>query len=742
MLELSGYADRLSARPGETISFKMSNATAQPVKASLVRVISADPNPAGPGVREEPVDVSLPTLDAAEHQVRQGSYAVAELGDACSDLASFTLALSVLPTRPPEAGESTILAWGQPERDSGGVALKQDTDGRLVASIGDVRAISEPVATGQWLDIAVSRDQAAGRMDLRWRKPGGSWHYAQALQADGDATGDVLTMASDLARSRPAFNGRIEGPRLYSASLDVASLDQLFGLQPSLDDLVFAWDFARETSSSQIVDTGPHGLRGKLINHPTRAMRSSRWTGREMCWRHAPQEYGAIHFHDDDITDCEWPTALEWQVPADLASGCYALKLEAGLEAENIPFFVVPAKGRPTADVAVLVSTFTYTIYANHARPEWRLGRTWKTNWRAQAQGWQAYPHNPGDHPEYGWSTYNDHTDGSGISIASWHRPMLNTRVGYITYPDADIRGSGLRHYPADTHLHTWLEDQGIAFDIITDYELHHEGHDLLKDYRVVMTGSHPEYHTRPMLDALTAYRDNGGRLMYLGGNGFYWKIALDPERDGVIEIRRAEGGIRAWAAEPGEYYNQFDGEYGGLWRRNGRPPQDLCGVGFSAQGNFVGSHYVVAPDARTSRAGWILDGVATPTFGGHGLSGHGAAGFELDRADKALGTPGHAVVLASSEGHEPEAPWVLVPEERLTHLTNIPGEKEPELIRSDIVFFETPGDGAVFSVGSITFCGSLLTNSGDNDVSRIVRNVLDRFRDPASRFALPAGAS
>ena len=45
-------------------------------------------------------------------------------------------------------------------------------------------------------------------------------------------------------------------------------------------------------------------------------------------------------------------------------------------------------------------------------------------------------------------------------------------------------------------------------------------------------------------------------------------------------EPRRAEDGTRAWMAEPGEYYQAFDGEYGGLWRRNGRPPQQIAGVG------------------------------------------------------------------------------------------------------------------------------------------------------------------
>ena len=56
------------------------------------------------------------------------------------------------------------------------------------------------------------------------------------------------------------------------------------------------------------------------------------------------------------------------------------------------------------------------------------------------------------------------------------------------------------------------------------------------------------------------------------------------------------------------------------------------------------------------------------------------------------------------------------MPEERFTHLTTILGTSEQALIHSDIVFFETPGGDAVFSVGSITLCGSLLTNGGDND--------------------------
>jgi N,N-dimethylformamidase len=44
------------------------------------------------------------------------------------------------------------------------------------------------------------------------------------------------------------------------------------------------------------------------------------------------------------------------------------------------------------------------------------------------------------------------------------------------------------------------------------------------------------------------------------------------------------------------------------------------------------------------------------------------------------------------------------------------------------MVFFETPKGGAVFSVGSMEWCGSLSHNQYRNNVSRITENVLKRF--------------
>lgn len=742
MLKLAGYADRLSVRPGETIEFKVSSMLASPYQARFVRVICGDPNPAGPGLLEEPVAATIEGLhDSRVQPVHLGSYAAVDAA-VLPAAESFTVVTTVCPTLLGK-NESTVLAIVD-DAEQTLLCIVLDAEGQPQVRYGTVH-ISGPqtFAEDRWYRLWLSYDGAAGRLVLgccplaRGRAAGEPVVAAVEARHTGLAGASKVFIAGRAEGDDPSrFNGRIEHPAIFDRPLTRDEVEG-FAAGGPIAGLLAHWDFSREISSTRIVDVGPHGLHGRLVNLPARAMTGSNWSGREMCWRHALGEYAAIHFHDDDLYDCGWETSFSWIVPPGLRSGLYAVRLTGEGEEDNIPFVVVPPKGSRTADVCVLMSTYTWTVYHNHFRPE-AANPEWMQTWKAQARAWGGYPHNPGEHPEYGLSTYNFHRDGSGICHASWLRPMLNVRLGYITYPDEKIRGSGLRHLPADTHLLAWLEAKGYAYDVISDEELDREGLDLIEPYRVVVTGSHPEYHTAAMLDALRAYRDGGGRLMYLGGNGFYWKVARHRELPGAIEIRRGEGGIRAWAAEPGEYYNAFDGEYGGLWRRNGRPPQDLVGVGFTAQGNFVGSYYRRRPEAADPRVAWILQGVDADKLGDFGLSGHGAAGFELDRTDKRLGTPDHAVVLASSEGHDPEAPWVLVPEEQLTHIVTWAGQPAKSLIRADLTFFEAPNNGAVFSTGSITFCGCLPAKDFDNPISRLTQNVLDRFLDPSSTFPLP----
>jgi N,N-dimethylformamidase len=711
-LPITGYLDRLSCRPGEQIEVKVSVRDGSAYRVTLERLICADPNPSGPGRRVE----DLATLYSRQVQGRRqsisrGSYATIPTGPMRSGAAACTW--------------SALIAPGRTDHDQ---AILSEVDGPCAVALGlgpqgvFVRlAWAEGhlvVRTGaalkpkQWYRVWAAADPATGdvavgqtRLDNASSATGVGSAAAMTLPGGGH----VLIGAEDPGAPRLHFSGKIEDPAIL-AGFNAGG--------PAGLGVLANWDFSQGIDGIAVTDVGSQGCHGTLVNRPVRGVVGARWSGTETCWRHAPADYAAIHFHADDLNDCGWQTDFSFRAPAGLRSGCYMLHLTCAAGEDWLPFYVLASRQGPRAPIAFLASTFTYIAYANHARGNADAA------FKARMAAWDAYPYNADDYPLYGRSTYNLHRDGSGISLSSRLRPMLTMRPGYLTFNDA--KGSGLRHFVADTHLLAWLEDKGFAYDVVTDEDLDDEGVHLLTPYRTVLTGSHPEYHTPNMLDAIEAYTHQGGRLCYLGGNGFYWRIARDRTRPHTIEIRRAEGGIRAWQAEPGEYFHQLDGALGGMWRRNRRPPQRLVGVGFSGQGLFEGTWYRRLPASYDPDYAWMFEGIDDGVIGDYGLSGGGAAGFEFDRADPDLGTPEGTVILARSEN--PPAHVAVVPEEMLSHITTVNGETPDALKRAEIVYFRTQSGGEVFSTGSITFLGSLWRNGFEGPVSRLLDNVVRRF--------------
>ena len=67
---------------------------------------------------------------------------------------------------------------------------------------------------------------------------------------------------------------------------------------------------------------------------------------------------------------------------------------------------------------------------------------------------------------------------------------------------------------------------------------------------------------------------------------------------------------------------------------------------------------------------------------------------------------------------------------EDITTADSQQGGTVSDLVRSDVVFFETGTGGAVFSVGSIAWCGALRDSGGETPVGRMTWNVLSRFLD------------
>jgi N,N-dimethylformamidase len=745
-LKILGYCDKLSVAPGETVRFMVS-CEAERYRAEIVRIVHGDANPAGPGLRLAPVATPITgEYPGRKQAIDAGSYAMVPDHPRLRELASFTVIAMVWPTTPGKGRQGLIVR--RDPATGAGFALEIQ-DGVVAFVAGDASGGEIAVCSGRamqkrrWYLAAAAFDPARGAVTLVQRPLMRHPHTDdEAIVTETVAIAPAACAAPlIMAGARMAdgavalhYNGKLDSPTLIGRALGVTELDAVLLRpmpQPIRRDLIGAWDFSREMPTTRIVDIGPFGLDGQVVHLPARAMKGWNWTAETIRWTERPEQYGAIHFHEDDLYDAGWQADFALNVPQGFRSAAYAAHIwcgdaEDGTEEDYITFFVRPPRGakgkvgRPKA--AFLAPVASYLAYANDhnhldgERSEMLMGRLLV---------YQMGDLHLQERRELGYSLYDVHADGSGVCYSSWLRPILNLRPKYSSWLGA--HGSGLWQFNADTHLLDWLEHEDVEFDVITDVDLETDGVGALEPYRVILTGTHPEYHSLRMSDAMLAWLDRGGRLMYLGANGWYWRIAWHQSLPGVIEVRRAEDGIRTWAAEPGEYHHSFSGEFGGLWRRNGRPPNLVVGLGFSAQGFDLSSYYRRMPGSHDPRAAFIFEGVEGEIIGDFGLVGGGAAGLELDRADFALGTPPNLLVLASSENH---TDLTLVVTEEVNVMTPDLSGSQNELVRADLAFFETPAGGAVFSVGSIAWCGALSHQAYRNNVARITGNVLRRFLD------------
>ncbi len=743
MKKIVGYANEWGLAPDEVLRVMVSTYGPERYRADLVRVICGDDDPDHDIYREEEIAAPFSGEYPGRSQpMAAGSYATAPVTSRGVSLESFTVQAWVFPTTPGKGEQGLMANWR--EGTASGFALLIDDAGALAIRLGDGKggvaevSTGKPLAARRWHLVAAAYDAATRVLSVHQDSIGSHLEASSTASAtsaiaftpalNSDAPLVMAALPAEHPGGGPGashhFNGKIDRPRLIGRALGRAeSVALAWDAAPHEREaaVVAAGDFSRDIGRDRVTDIGPNGLHGWTVNLPSRGVKGFNWSGAEQSWRHAPQEYGAIHFHDDDHYDAEWTEDFEYRVPRDLRSGVYAVRLRAEDDEWYVTFFVRPRRGTTTAKLAFLASTATYMAYSNY---QWMLHERYaevtETFWTTLDKGDVFLQ----EHAEFGLSTYDTHSDGSGVRYASRLRPVLNMAPK-----------TPLWSFNPDTHILGWLEEKGIEYDVITDEDLHHEGVGLLDPYRAVITGTHPEYYTTPMLDGLKAYLARAGRLVYLGGNGFIWRCAFSEEMPGVLELRRAEDGIRYRDEEPGEYYLEFTGEYGGLLRRLGMAPQALVGVGTVAVGFDASGYYIRKEASFDERARFIFEGIGDDEIiGDFGILGGGASGSEIDAVDPMAGTPTHTLVLASSEGHS--ANTYLVPDETGFHHVAMDGAQNPD-IRADMTFFETPGGGAVFSVGSITWAASLSHEGYDNNVARISENVVRRFLAP-DPFPMP----
>ena len=743
---ITGYCDSLSLRPGETVQFMVSAAGVTSAEAQLVRVLHGDVAPDGPGFVEHELPADMNGQVALTTQFTQtGSFVqVTDPGGRLLPSGSFTVHAFVWATTPGKSRQGLVTQFDAATRRGYGVGLNDA--GSLCFWAGDGRAVHEvagerPLMPKIWYFVAAAYDAERGTVELYQEAVVNAYnsHLSPILELDdGTRAAGALALRpapsnTDLLLAgyhdnepghgrcvRGLFNGKLDRPGIQAGALGLAQLARLReGHAPLAASCIAYWDtsagYTAQGIGDRVIDLGPHSLHGQGYNRPVRAMTGFNWQGKDDCFRLAPEQFGGIYFNHDAIIDCRWQPTFAWTVPAGLKSGVYAARLRAGKVEDHLVFFVRPTTAQ--AKVAMLMPTASYLAYANE---RFVLGDPGVVE---AITGHGLILHDDdyflGQHPEFGASTYDHHADGAGICYTSYRRPIMGLR------PRHRMAATGVPwQFAADLSIVWWLEQCGHDFDVITDEDLDREGVALLAPYKVVINGTHSEYYSERMMDATDAYLARGGRVMYLGANGYYWVVGFRPDAPWCMEVRKLNAGSRAWQASPGEYYLASTGEKSGIWRDRGRAPQKAMGVGFTSEGMDESKPYRRLPDSYDPRVSFIFEGVGEE-FGAQGLALSGAAGLELDRYDLMWGTPPETWLLACSSGHSDNYPHVG--EEVMFNLPGMGGTQDFQ-VRADMTLFRCRHGGAVFSTGSIAWGQALPWNNGRNDVARLTQNVLDAF--------------
>lgn len=340
----------------------------------------------------------------------------------------------------------------------------------------------------------------------------------------------------------------------------------------------------------------------------------------------------------------------------------------------SFPWVVAPAK--PASALAVLASNITWNAYNSFGG-------------RSNYIHADRFPPTPTVNSRQELKRYTDpqhiHYDTDDYASLSFDRPEPINHIDRQEQVSDPIEGRAACHLaPAEWRLLGWLEREGFAYDLYAETQFHF-GQFQPADYRAVLLDTHPEYWSYEMYGRLKRWVfEGGGKLLYLGGNGLNCEVEF---LDGATMVCR-NGDKRE--IERRGLESRFH------LRRESEA--NLLGVVYSDAGAMTAAPYRVVDAGH-----WVFAGTGLnrgDLFGQRSLHRRcegGASGHETDKVSPS--SPKNAHVLAQGTNRDDGG--------------------------ADMVYFNTPSGGEVFSAGSITYPSCLLV---DDAVSKITANVLERF--------------
>ena len=248
----------------------------------------------------------------------------------------------------------------------------------------------------------------------------------------------------------------------------------------------------------------------------------------------------------------------------------------------------------------------------------------------------------------------------------------------------------GAEHVAAgEWRLLGWLEKSKYEYDLYSENQFDDGSLDL-SDYQVLILSTHPEYWTIKMYETLKDWVINqGGQLLYLGGNGINCSVDLHADSMTVHNMDLSDWLTkRAYSGEGALIPSRF-----GLRHE---VESSLLGVVMSFAGMGTGAAYEVFEASHPFFKGTKLQN--GEPFGFESLVARcpgGASGHETDKRDS--NTPPTALLLARGLNGEGAG--------------------------AEMVTYTTESGGMVFSAGSVNWTASLPV---DHHISMITKNVLD----------------
>ena len=103
-------------------------------------------------------------------------------------------------------------------------------------------------------------------------------------------------------------------------------------------------------------------------------------------------------------------------------------------------------------------------------------------------------------------------------------------------------------------------------------------------------------------------YLREGGRLMYLGGNGYYWVTGTCGGSHTALRLESSTLAAALGRRNRAKVIWHTSERSG--WRSRGQAPQKIVGLGFTTEGMDMSEPFEQMPDNFHKRVSWILEGV------------------------------------------------------------------------------------------------------------------------------------